>query len=142
MNNAHYKVLEKMYSKAPINQYFQPSIVVEHNTSTITIEVRPDFFHTARAMHGCVYFKALDDSAYFAAHSIETEYFIVTTDFRIDFIRPVTSGLITAIGIVVHSGRNDILCESKLRNQQGKLIGRGFGRFARSNTLLSSIPLA
>ena len=141
MNNGHYRVLEKMYSIAPINQYFQPAIVVEENTSIVTIEVRPDFFHTGRAMHGCVYFKALDDSAYFAAHSIETEYFIVTTDFRIDFIRPVTSGLITAIGTIVHSGRNDILCESELRNNQGKLIGKGFGRFARSTVLLSSISL-
>ena len=139
MTESHYRALEKMYAVAPINQYFQPTISVEKNTATVTITVRPDFFHTARATHGCVYFKVLDDSAYFAAHSIETEYFIVTSDFRIDFIRPVTSGVITAVGTIVHNGKRDILCESEVRNETGKLIGKGTGRFTTSNILLSSI---
>jgi uncharacterized protein (TIGR00369 family) len=140
MTEEHYRHLEYIYSIAPINQYFQPTLKVEHQKSSVSIEIREDFYHTARAMHGSVYFKALDDAAYFAAQSIETEYFILTSDFRIDFIRPAISGQITAIEKVMHRGRRDILCDAELRNHKGQLLGKGTGRFAKSSILLSSFP--
>jgi hypothetical protein len=39
----------------------------------VTGLVRPDFFHAAHAVHGSVYFKALDDAAFFAVASLVQE---------------------------------------------------------------------
>ena len=65
----HYRKLERMYLAAPTNEYFRPAIAVDEGNAKIEIEVRRDFFHAADAVHGAVYFKALDDAAFFAASS-------------------------------------------------------------------------
>ena len=42
--------------------------------------------------------KALDDSAFFAANSIETEVFLLTISFHVHLIKPVSEGRIMAYG--------------------------------------------
>jgi len=59
-----------MYLAAPCNQYSRPKIDIADGTAEIRIAVRPDFFHAARAVHGSVYFKTLDDATFFAASSL------------------------------------------------------------------------
>ena len=105
----------------------------------IAIQVDPKFFHSAGALHGSVYFKLLDDAAYFAANSVEHDYFVLTADFRIDLLRPCVGGRITATGSIIRAGRQDILAESNLYDEQGKLLATGRGRFARGRTPLKSV---
>ena len=83
-----------------------------------------------------MYFKLLDDAAFFAANSIELEVFVLTSDFHIRLLRPVSIGVLTATGKVIHSGRKNILAHSELHDENGNLIGCGQGSFTRS-----SIPL-
>ncbi len=59
----HYRKLERMYLAAPINAFFQPKLHIEEGWAEVRIQVRPDFHHTLGAMHGAVYFKAMDDAA-------------------------------------------------------------------------------
>ncbi len=65
----HFVALQKMYLAAPINEFYRPSIDVSEAHATIEIEVSARLFHSARAVHGSVYFKMLDDAAFFAASS-------------------------------------------------------------------------
>ena len=62
----HYLALEKMYLAAPINEIFKPKIKVSNETAEIKIEVNRKLFHSAGAGHGSVYFKMLDDAAFYA----------------------------------------------------------------------------
>ena len=73
---AHYRALEKMYLSAPINSIYEPRISVSHERAEITIDVKESLFHAAGAVHGSVYFKMLDDAAFFAANSIEADHFV------------------------------------------------------------------
>jgi len=66
MNNEHYQKLENMYLAAPINNFYNPTINVEECNSEIILTIKEDFFHSANAVHGSVYFKMLDDAAFFA----------------------------------------------------------------------------
>ena len=84
----HYRALESMYLSAPLNAFYQPSIRVWDAGAEISIQVVEKFFHSGGAMHGSVYFKMLDDAAFFAANSVENQYFVLTADFRIDLLRP------------------------------------------------------
>ena len=135
----HCRKLEHMYAKAPINQYFKPKLRIEEGSSEILIAVREDFFHSAGAMHGVVYFKALDDATYFAANSIVHDVFVLTARFEIEFIRPVSQGNIRAVGKVIKDDGHRIEALGELFDHNENLVGRGVGYFARSKMSLNSI---
>ncbi|MBM75680.1 MAG: thioesterase [Proteobacteria bacterium] len=141
MNSAqeHYRKLEQMYSKAPINQYFAPQLTVEEGKAELRIAVREDFFHSAGAMHGVIYFKALDDATYFAANSLVMDVFVLTARFEIEFLRPVSQGTIRAVGTVVEDDGHRIKALGELFDDNQKLVGRGEGFFARSKISLESV---
>jgi uncharacterized protein (TIGR00369 family) len=129
---AHYRKLERMYAHAPINSYFQPKLAIGEGTAEIRILVREDFHHTAGAMHGVVYFKALDDATFFAANSLVEEVFVLTASFEIEFLRPVSSGEVRAVAEVIADDGRRIEAQGELFDEKDQLIGRGVGRFARS----------
>ena len=132
---SHFRAIEKMYLAAPINRFFLPKIEVREGEARIKIAVKEDFFHSAGAVHGSVYFKMLDDAAYFAASSCEPEYFLLTSTFTTYLTAPVSSGIIEAVGKVVHRGRNQWLAEAVAYNS-GQEIARGSGIFVRGKALL------
>jgi uncharacterized protein (TIGR00369 family) len=133
----HYRRLERMYASAPINNYFAPTMRVSEGRADVAIQVRPDFFHAAKAVHGLVYFKLLDDAAFFAVNSIVHDVFVLTVSFNIYLTRPVSAGALKASGRVVHRARRLYLAESELLNDDGQEIARGSGVFMRSTIALS-----
>ncbi len=139
MNKIHFSKLQQMYLSAPFNLLFEPSIIVSHGQAEITIEVKPDFYHAAQAVHGSVYFKMLDDAAYFAANSLETDFFMLTTSFTTYLTRPISQGHMRAVGKVVNHNRSQFIAESVIYNADNKEIGRGNGVFVRSKNHLKAI---
>jgi uncharacterized protein (TIGR00369 family) len=133
----HHRRLERMYAAAPVNQYFAPSLRVSEGKAEITIEARRDFFHAANAVHGVVYFKLLDDAAFFAVNSLVHDVFVLTVSFNIYMTRPVSAGELKALGRVVHHARRLFIAESQLVNDKGQEIARGSGAFMRSTVALS-----
>ena len=133
----HFQRLERMYGSAPINDYFAPVLHVSEGRAEVTITVRPDFFHAAHALHGSVYFKALDDAAFFATNSVVQDVFVLTVSFNIVLLRPVTKGVITASGRLVHNSRNLLMAEAELTDERQKLLARGSGTFMHSNIALN-----
>ncbi len=130
----HFRRLERMYLSAPINRFFKPSITVGEGSAEIAMEMRADFHHAAGAVHGAVYFKALDDAAFFAANSLVTDCFVLTVAFNVYLTRPISEGRMRAIGRVVHRSRRLYLAESILYNGGSEEIGRGNGSFMPSST--------
>lgn len=137
MSEAHFRGLERMYQAAPTNQYYQPSMLVSEGQAEITVAVKSDFFHAAGAVHGSVYFKLLDDAAFFAANSFETEVFVLTTCFTIYITRPISEGSMRAVGKVVNSNRSQWVVESVIYDANDREIGRGNGIMVRSKVLLA-----
>ncbi len=136
----HYQALENMYLAAPINMIYEPKIKVSHERAEISIAIKEVFFHAANAVHGSVYFKMLDDAAYFAVNSIVFETFVLTKKFTTDLKRPISSGLMSSIGKVLGITKNEIMAESAVYNGDGKEIGRGSGIFVRGKHPLIDIP--
>lgn len=135
----HFRRLESMFQAAPINQYFKPEMTVSDGQAEIAIEVESKYFHAAHAVHGSVYFKMLDDAAYFAANSLEPEVFVLTTSFTTYLTRPISSGSMRAVGKVVNFNRTQFIAESVLYNAKDKEIARGSGVFVRSKNRLMDI---
>lgn len=137
-NAEHYRKLEALYRSAPINAFYEPAIEVSEGAARIEITARSAFWHAAHAVHGSVYFKALDDAAFFAANSLIDDAFVLTVSFHVHFLRPLTTGLMTATGRVLMSSRRLMVAEATLVDDDGRDIGRGSGTFARSRIALTS----
>jgi uncharacterized protein (TIGR00369 family) len=133
----HFGKLERMYASAPINAFFAPRLSVHEGRAEVTIPVRPDFFHAAHAVHGSVYFKALDDAAFFAVNSLVTDVFVLTVTYNVYLTRPVTEGIMSATGRVVSRSKNLFIAEAELVDDRGRGVGRGSGSFMRSTIPLS-----
>jgi len=133
----HYRKLERMYLSAPINEYYSPTMHITEGRAEVTVAVSLKLFHSAGAVHGSVYFKMLDDAAFFAANSLVDDVFVLTVSFTVYLTRPISEGEMKATGRIVHQSRNLFVAESVLVDSQGQEIGRGSGTFMRSKIPLS-----
>ena len=133
----HFKKLERMYYASPINEYFKPKILIEHGNAELRIPIREEFHHAVGAIHGAVYFKALDDATFFAANSVVEDFFVLTASFHIEFLRPVVDGEIRAVARVTKEDDRRIEATGELFDSDGNLVGRGTGSFARSKVRLT-----
>ena len=126
-----------MYHGAPINTFFGPRITVSEGEAVVRMPVRSDFHHAAHAAHGSVYFKMLDDAAFFAVQSLATDVFVLTVSFSVHLLAPVSEGEMVSRGTVVHQSRRLFVAESTIE-VAGKTVARGNGTFMRSAVRLDS----
>lgn len=136
-NDAHFRKLENMYHAAPCNQYYQPRLMVGEGQAEVIIPIRESLFHAAGAAHGSVYFKALDDAAFFSANSLVEDVFVLTTSLNVYLTRPVSSGEIRASGRVVCRSRGQLIAEAILYDSEDREIAVGTGCFRRSKIALT-----
>lgn len=131
-----------MYLAAPINRevYRDVQIRIDHGKAEITHRIESRFFHAAGSLHGSVYFKLMDDAAFFAASSTITDAFLYTVSFQIQLLRPVTTGQLRAEGWVIKPGKSVIIAQSELFDPRGKCVALGQGQFMKSGQSLSDMP--
>ncbi|MET0371579.1 MAG: PaaI family thioesterase [Sphingobium sp.] len=138
---AHFRALEGLYRSAPINGLFRSRMSIPSaGHSAIDFEVDESMFHAAGAVHGTVYFKMLDDAAFYAANSLVSDRFLLTTSFNLLFTRPIGPGRIRAEGRWISGRRRVYVAEASLVDEEGEEVGRGTGTFMRSQFALSSLP--
>ncbi len=134
----HFRALERLYARAAVNAAFPGTLtVVASGRTRLAAAATPAHFHAAGAAHGTLYFKLLDDAAFYAANSLVREVFMLTTAFNLLLTRPVTAGPLVAEGRWVSGTRRVLIAESWLTDANGEEVGRGTGTFMRSR-----IPLA
>lgn len=129
---AHWRALERLYHAAPTNRYLLPRLTIGDCEARIVVTIRPEFHHAAGAVHGSVYFKLLDDAAFFAANSVVEEEFLLTAQFNLYFLRPVVAGDIVATGRLIDRTRRTWIGEARLVDEAGRLLAQGSGSFMRS----------
>ena len=137
---AHLRALESLYKSAPINELFQSNIVLpEPGRSEIRFSVAPDSFHAAGAAHGTLYFKMLDDAAFYAANGLVSDRFLLTTAFNLHFTKPMRSGEARAEGRWISGKRRVFVAEARIVDAEGEECARGTGTFMRSHIALSGL---
>jgi len=139
--DAHYRALESLYAAAPINALFDSRLeITGSGMSRISFTVDPRQFHAAGAAHGTVYFKMLDDAAFYAANTLVTDRFLLTTQFNLLFTRPLGEGPVVAEGRWVNGQRRVLIADARLIDASGEEVARGTGTFMRSRIALASLP--
>lgn len=135
---AHFRSLESLYAAAPINALFESQLTIPAaGVSRIAFTLDERHFHAAGAVHGTAYFKMLDDAAFYAANSLVTDRFLLTTAFNLLFTRPLGPGAVTAEGRWVSGHRRVLIAEARMIDASGEEVARGTGTFMKSR-----IPLA
>lgn len=136
----HFERLSKMYLSAPIHDYYKGiELIISTCMAEIKLPVDERYFHAAMAVHGSVYFKLLDDSAYFACQSDVPDFFLLTKKFTVELKRPVTEGSMIATGKLVSSDGHTYFGQSEITNLQGKIIATGQGEFVKGKTGLADV---
>jgi len=137
---AHLRALESLYDSAPINRVFESSLALpEAGRSEIRFTVVPDSFHAAGAAHGTLYFKMLDDAAFYAANGLVSDRFLLTTAFNLHFTKPLRGGEARAEGRWISGKRRVFVAEARIIDAEGEECARGTGTFMRSHIALSGL---
>ena len=137
---AHHRALESLYRSAPVNRLFESRIdVVEAGFVRIRFRVEEALFHAAGAAHGTLYFKMMDDAAFYACNSLVTDRFLLTTAFNLLFTRPLRGGEAIAEGRWASGKRRVLVGEARLIDGEGAEAARGTGTFMRSHIRLASL---
>lgn len=138
---AHFRALESLYAAAPINQLFESRLeIISAGVARIHFTLDERHFHAAGAVHGTSYFKMLDDAAFYAANSLVTDRFLLTTAFNLLFTRPLPAGPVTAEGRWVSGRRRVFVGDARLIDADGEEAARGTGTFMRSQIPLAGLP--
>lgn len=137
----HFRALESLYAAAPINQLFESRLdIPESGRARILFSLDQRYYHAGGAAHGTSYFKMLDDAAFYAANSLVTDRFLLTTAFNLLFTRPMKEGRITAEGRWISGQRRVLIADARLIDSDGEEVARGTGTFMRSRISLASLP--
>jgi uncharacterized protein (TIGR00369 family) len=138
---AHFRALENLYRSAPVNRLFESRLtIIEAGRSEILFTVDPQMFHAAAAAHGTLYFKMLDDAAFYAANSLVTDRFLLTTAFNLHFTKAMRGGEVRAEGRWISGKRRVFVAEARIVDADGEECARGTGTFLRSHIGLSGLP--
>ncbi|KQT35066.1 thioesterase [Sphingomonas sp. Leaf412] len=138
---AHFRALESLYAVAPINRLFESRLEIPSaGVSRIHFAIDERHFHAAGAAHGTSYFKMLDDAAFYAANSLVTDRFLLTTQFSLLLTRPLGQGPVTAEGRWISGQRRVFVAEARLVDDEGEEVARGTGTFMRSRIPLATLP--
>jgi uncharacterized protein (TIGR00369 family) len=138
---AHFRRLEALYRSAPVNRQFKSDIEIDApGEARIRFTVDESSYHAAGAAHGTLYFKMMDDAAFYAANSLITDRFLLTTAFNLHFTAPMRAGEAVAEGRWISGRRRVFVAEARIIGPDGEEAARGTGTFLRSHIPLSSLP--
>lgn len=137
---AHLRALEALYASAPVNRLFESTLALpEAGKSEIQFAVGNEAFHAAGAAHGTLYFKMLDDAAFYACNTLVTDRFLLTTAFNLHFTKPMREGRALAEGRWISGKRRVFVAEARIIDNEGEECARGTGTFMRSHIALSGL---
>ena len=132
--------MEALYASAPVNRLFRSQLVLPFpGKSEIRFTVDPEAFHAAGAAHGTLYFKMLDDAAFYAANGLVSDRFLLTTAFNLHFTKPMRDGEARAEGRWISGRRRVFVAEARILDSEGEECARGTGTFMRSHIALSGL---
>jgi uncharacterized protein (TIGR00369 family) len=132
ITDEHHHKLQRMYAGAPISQLYGATVRIGDAYADVRFALAPTFDHRAHGTQGSVYYRALDDAAFFAASACEVRRLLTTVSFQINFLQPVAQGQLFANGIVVHQNGELLFAQAELLDGEGRLIATGSGTYTRS----------
>lgn len=100
-------------------------VSVDPGTASMRMPAAEYLFNPLGSVHGGSLATLLDSVMGCAVHStLPVGRGYTTLEFKMNFLRPATgrSGLLTAVGQVIHAGRQQAVAEGRLSDESGRLV--------------------
>ena len=133
----HFRDLERMYHASPINGVIPSRLKVWEGGAETHTRVGREYWHSAHSMHGSMYFKGLDDAAFFAANSVVREFFVLTARFEIELLAIVTCEALRSVGFLERREGKKVWARAELYDDREQLVARGSGLFVVGRVALT-----
>ena len=104
----------------------------ENDAAVFTMNFDKNFTHAFGSLHGGVISTLIDNAGWFSA-SPNYDTWINTIDLQVQFLKPVSEGIVTSVGEVVKLGKSIAFTNMKVFNHHSELIAKGSGTFSVSN---------
>jgi uncharacterized protein (TIGR00369 family) len=131
--SSDFEVWEERAKIAKITRFVGYKLeVIQEGVCRITLPFREDFEQLFGVVHGGFITLAADTAGYYAAATRAGEIPLATAEIKMNFISPVYRKDLYAIGEVVKSGKQLIVCELKVYTvESDKLIALGIASYSR-----------
>jgi len=94
--------------------------------SIVEMNVGNEHLNPFGGIHGGAYASAIDTAAYWAAYcELEEKVGLISIDLKIDYLAPISEGLMIAKGRSIKIGKSMCLAEATATNQEGKWLAHG-----------------
>ena len=137
--DAHLRALETLYASAPINRWFASTLALPAGRCGIDFSLSPDSFHAAGAAHDTLYLKMLDDAAFYAANTLVSDRFLLTTAFNAHFTKALKRGQARAEGRWISGRRRVFVAEARTIDSSSEECVHDTGTFLRLPIALSGL---
>jgi uncharacterized protein (TIGR00369 family) len=118
------RILAGEDSGAPVSKLIGFRITsVEAGRVHVELEAGPQHSSPPGTLHGGILCDIADAAMGMALFSLlEDGQSFATVELKINFLKPVWSGLLTAVGTVVKAGRTITLCDCRVTDEGGSLV--------------------
>ena len=96
---------------------------LKHDEVSIHLDIRPELKQNQDVVHGGAIASLIDTASAFAVVTrLEADERVTTTDLTIHYLRPVTTGRLTATARIVRAGRRIFVLYVNVTNNTGILV--------------------
>lgn len=101
-------------------------------TATLGLDIRKELTQNHGVVHGGAIASLIDTATAFAIISLLTpEEKVTTVDLTISYLRPLTSGRITAVARILRSGRRLFVVSADVFGKDGKLAATALSTYIK-----------
>lgn len=94
--------------------------------SVMECRVRPILKNSSGTLHGGVMGALVDMSVATALRSVmPLSSRMTTVEYKVNFLKPVESGTVTALGVILRLGRTIAVGSTEVRNAEGEVVAFG-----------------
>ena len=105
---------------------------VEHGRAVLSVEVRKELTQLQGVMHGGAIASLIDTAVAFAIVGASEHLGRFTTvEMKVNYLRPISEGRVTAEARLIRDGRRIIVAECDVHDSQGRLAAKGLLTYIR-----------
>ena len=127
LNPAHVQAVIKAINQGPYFKHLSmPIKEMGIGYSIVELKVGDEHLNPFGGIHGGVYASVIDTAAYWAAYGeLDEGVGLISIDLKIDYLAPISHGVITAKGRRIKIGKSMCLAEATATDKEGKWLAHG-----------------
>ncbi len=127
LNPDHVQAVIKAINQGPYFKHLSmPVKEMGMGYSIVELKVGNEHLNPFGGIHGGVYASVIDTAAYWAAYcELEEGIGLISIDLKIDYLAPISDGIITTKGRSIKIGKSMCLAEATATDGNGKWLAHG-----------------